>query len=137
VKTKLQICYTCAECLDLSRACYLVGGSVSVTLSWSQVSRFHGFSCGVSDLAGSFNLSSTTFPEFYLMFGCGSLHLFSSAAGQSPDDCYASFLYASITEYYGIRVSFLCGVIQFIKYEQNWPVPSCLKVQKVLEGLLR
>jgi hypothetical protein len=40
-------------------------------------------------------------PEFHLRFGCGSLHLFWSAAGWSlSKDSYARLLSASITGYH-------------------------------------
>jgi hypothetical protein len=43
----------------------------------------------VLKLFGSYNPSAPSsigFPELYLMFGCGSLHLFSSVAGGSLSD---------------------------------------------------
>jgi hypothetical protein len=44
-------------------------------------------------------LSSTKFPEFHLMLGCGSLPLFPLTAGWSlSEDSYARILSARITE---------------------------------------
>ena len=51
---------------------------------WIQVSWFYGFSCGVLDPSSSYNpffSSSAGFLELHLIFGCGSLLLFPSAAG--------------------------------------------------------
>lgn len=60
--------------------CMFFGSSVSVSLCGPRLILW--FYCSVS---GSLNLSphpsSTRFPKLCLMFGCGSLYLFPSAAG--------------------------------------------------------
>lgn len=50
------------------------------------VSWFFRFICGVLDFSGSFNPSSSSsirLPKLYLMFVCGSLHLFPAAGWRS------------------------------------------------------
>jgi hypothetical protein len=96
MKTELHICY-----IYVSPMYGLLGSSHSETLG--QGSWFCRFSCGVLDLSGSFNSSSCCSigsPKLLLMFGCGSLHLFSSVAGCSlSDNSYARLPSVSVVEY--------------------------------------
>ena len=86
MKTQLHNCYICAEGLGQSHTSSLPGWHFSLSESlWVKVSRFCRFSCSVLDPTGSLNPSfhSSRLSELCLMFGCGSLHLFPSAAGWS------------------------------------------------------
>jgi hypothetical protein len=74
---------------------------------WVQVSWLCRSSCGVLDpsslLTSTFK-ASTRLSELYLMFGCGSLHLFPSTAGWSlPGDTYARFPSSSIVVRWWLR----------------------------------
>jgi hypothetical protein len=77
MKIKLHICYIC---VPRSSPCLLFGSSFSLwELPRVQVSWLCWSSCGVPVPSGSLNPSlnsSTGLPEYCLMFGCVSLHLF-------------------------------------------------------------
>jgi hypothetical protein len=102
-KTELHICYKCVGLLGPFLACSLVGGSVSVSSHRPRVVASVGpLVVFLTPLASS--ILSPTLPQDFLrcsMFGCGSLHLFWSAAEWSlSEDSYVRLLYTSITEYH-------------------------------------
>ena len=103
MKTKLIICYICVG-WGLGLVCSLVGGSVSGNPQGSELVDSVGLLVEPLSLLGSSILppnSSTRLPEPGPMFGCGSLHLFQSAAGWSlSEDSYARLLCVSKTEYH-------------------------------------
>jgi len=85
LKTKLHICYTCAEALVLPMLMlWLV--VLSLGAPKCQFSSLCWSSYGVPVLFGFLNLSlnsTSRFPKLHLIFSVGSLHLFPLAAGQS------------------------------------------------------
>ena len=103
MKSKLHICFICAEGLGLSHACSLVGSLVSVS--------FHGFR--VVDSVDYLVMSLTSlapsilpplfprFPKVHLMFCCGYLHQFASVTGSIvSDDIYTKLLSTRIVDYH-------------------------------------
>jgi hypothetical protein len=85
-----------------SKPCMLLGlWSVSESLKRLQVSWLCLSSCGIPISLVSLNSSPnsfTRFSELHLMFGCGSLHPFQSAAMRNlSENSYAGPLAASIT----------------------------------------
>jgi hypothetical protein len=103
MKTKLHECYIGAG--SRSSLSMLLGLWFSL---WEPLralfSWFCWSSCGVPIFFKSLSPSPNSFtrlPELQLMFGCGSLHLFCSAAVWSlSEDCYPRFLSNSKTEYH-------------------------------------
>ena len=83
MKTKLYISYICVEGLGPSPEA-LIGGSVSVSPQGPPLVDFVGLLVISLDLSCSLNSIpnySTRLSKLNLVFICGSLHLFSSAAG--------------------------------------------------------
>ena len=79
MKTKLYIWYMGVGGLP-AQACSLVGGSVSVSPHGPRLVDSVGFLVAVLDPSSSPKLSLDS-SKRHLLFGCGSLHLFPSAAG--------------------------------------------------------
>ena len=113
MKTKLLICYICAEGLGPACICSLVGDSDSGNFQGYRLVTVLVFLWGSCPLpvSWSFLNSSTGLPELHLMFGCESLHLFPLAALWSLSEVrYARLLSASIT----------CSIINRVR---DWFLP--------------
>jgi hypothetical protein len=85
----LHICYICVGNLGPAHVCSLVGGAVSESPQWSRLVDTQFVFCGVPISTGVLDPSprnSIRVPELHPMFGCGSLHLFQSAAGWSVSE---------------------------------------------------
>jgi hypothetical protein len=101
MKTKLHTCYICMGIVGPDLALSLVGDSVSGSPQGSRLVDFVGlpveFLSSLGSLSSSLN-SSTRLPQLHLLFGCGSLHQFSLAAGwRLSENNHARILSASIT----------------------------------------
>jgi hypothetical protein len=88
MKTKLYICINVRVGLGSDHVCSLVGGSVSGSPQGSRLCDSVGLPVEFLSPLGSSVLPATLPQDFLnsvcLMFDCGSLHLFLSAAGWRP-----------------------------------------------------
>jgi len=117
----------------------VIADSVSVT---PLLNLFYGpqFS-GILDPSGFYNLSSpsfSTFPKLCLMFGCGSLHLFSEAAQwRLFDDSWARQGYMSIAENHQESFHWLFSPVVFASILGVWAIQSLVPVHpgSVVQGL--